>query len=213
MTAQAPPDPIDAPASSRKKSRIGLVALLVLILVGAGAFVWRLKFDTYHLATVQPGKLYRAGNQDLRRFGNAIEKVKPKTVVCVVDEEEVASPEKKQFAREFDFLKQQQIQVERIPVLLGGYPTTDDVRRFLSIAEANEKGPVLVHCAQGIRRTGMFVAAYQMSVLGYDKERAKSQILAFGHSDRTINDIKKFIDLYDPKQRTIPPIERSKGSE
>jgi Mn-dependent DtxR family transcriptional regulator len=49
----------------------------------------------------------------------------------------------------------------------------------------------------------MMVAAFQESVLGYDKQRAKSEILAFGHSENTINDIRRFIDAYDPKSRTI----------
>ena len=52
-------------------------------------------------------------------------------------------------------------------------------------------GPVLLHCAQGVRRTAMFVAAYQESVLGYDKQRAKDAIISFGHSDRTVSEIKR----------------------
>ncbi len=51
----------------------------------------------------------------------------------------------------------------------------------------------------------MFVAAYQESVLGYDKQRAKDAILSFGHSAKTIDEIKKFIDNYDPRTRTISP--------
>jgi hypothetical protein len=41
-----------------------------------------------------------------------------------------------------------------------------------------------------------------MSVLGYDKEKAKNAILTFGHSDNTINDIRRFIDGYDGKMMT-----------
>ena len=52
-------------------------------------------------------------------------------------------------------------------------------------------------------------AAYQMSVLGYDKERVKKEMLTFGHSDRTVGDIKRFVDNYDPgtKRMTtqLPP--------
>jgi protein tyrosine/serine phosphatase len=62
---------------------------------------------------------------------------------------------------------------------------------------------VLVHCAQGVRRTGFFVAAYQMSVMGYDQQKAKDSILTFGHSDNTINDIRKFIDGYDAKEQAV----------
>jgi protein tyrosine/serine phosphatase len=60
-----------------------------------------------------------------------------------------------------------------------------------------------VHCAQGVRRTGMMVAAYQESVLGYDRERATQEILRFGHSDRSIGDVRRFIDVYDPVKREV----------
>jgi hypothetical protein len=49
----------------------------------------------------------------------------------------------------------------------------------------------------------MMVAAYQMSVLGYDKPQTINAIQSFGHSDRTINDVKTFIDIYDPATRTV----------
>ena len=56
---------------------------------------------------------------------------------------------------------------------------------------------------QGVRRTGMMAAAFQESVLGYDKARTKDAILAFGHSERSIGDVKRFIDVYDPVKREV----------
>jgi hypothetical protein len=50
----------------------------------------------------------------------------------------------------------------------------------------------------------MMVAAYQMSVLGWDKEKTKAAMLTFGHSQRTVGDVQKFIDVYDPATRTVP---------
>ena len=37
-----------------------------------------------------------------------------------------------------------------------------------------------------------------------DIEKAKAAILTFGHSDRTVNDVKRFIDVYDPVNRMVP---------
>ena len=57
--------------------------------------------------------------------------------------------------------------------------------------------------AQGVRRTGMLVAAYQESVLHFNRDQAKAALLSFGHSDRTVNDVKRFIDVYDPTNRRM----------
>jgi protein tyrosine/serine phosphatase len=193
----------DFPKSSAPKRRLLYVAAL-LILIGMGsALVWHEYFSTYHLATVQPGVLYRDGAVSLRQFQRALDQVQPKMVVCLVDDREFANPTDSHFRDEFALLRKRGIRTQRLPVPLGGWPTSDDVQLFLDITTVNSNQPVLVHCAQGVRRTAMMVAAYQESVLGYDKQRARDSILTFGHSDKTINDIKRFIDGYDPKTRTV----------
>lgn len=176
----------------------------VIVLVAlAGVFAWSFLSGKYHLATVQQGALYRDGARSLRELEAAVRDVKPGTVVCLVDDQEVNDPRKPQFKEEFAYLKAQGIRTERIAVKLGGWPTSADVRRFLTIATNRANQPVLVHCAQGVRRTGMMVAAYQESVLGFDKQKAKAAILTFGHSDKTINDIRRFIDTYNPGTRSV----------
>jgi protein tyrosine phosphatase (PTP) superfamily phosphohydrolase (DUF442 family) len=139
----------------------------------------------------------------MREFENAVRKVRPRTVVCLVDDQELADPAKAMFAEEMEWLRGRGVKVERIAVRLGGWPTSEDVRRFLGIVEQKENQPVLVHCAQGVRRTGMFVAAYQESVLGWNGGRAKGEVLTFGHSQRTVKDVERFIDVYDGRRREV----------
>src|SRR4051812_20288539 len=155
----------------RKMSPIAIVIIVSSVLVLAGFLAWRQWYETYHFAVVDPGKLYRDGNRGPREFATMLRKAKPKTVVCLVDDDELVDPAKPEFAAEMDALKRQGITVERVAVRLGGWPTNEDVRRFLDVATNATKQPVLVHCAQGVRRTGMMVAAYQESVLGYDRDR------------------------------------------
>ena len=189
----------------RPRRRVGrFIIVLVVTLVAAGAYGWRCYLDTYHLATVQPHALYRDGNQSPCQFETAIRKVQPKTVVSLVDENEQNDDTKPQFKAEQKFLAEKGVRLERIPVKLGGWPTKEDVDKFLRVAADPQNQPVLVHCAQGVRRTGMMVAAYQMKHLGYDRERAKAELLSFGHSDRTVGDVKRFIDGYDPATGKVP---------
>src|SRR5829696_5153298 len=90
------------PSLARRLVPLGLIVLLAI-----GAFViWRERFQTYHLATVQEGVLYRDGNRGLREFENAVERVKPKSVVCLVDDAEIADPKKPMFAQELKYLDQ-----------------------------------------------------------------------------------------------------------
>ena len=199
-------DDLAIPAVRPRRHFGRVVIVLVIALVAAGAYGWRCYLDTYHLATVQPGSLYRDGNQSPCQFETAIRKVQPKTVVSLIDDGELAHPEKPQFQAEEQLLAGKGIKLERIPVKLGGWPTKADVEKFLSVTSDPANQPVLVHCAQGVRRTGMMVAAYQIKHLGYDKERAKDEMLAFGHSERTVNDVKRFIDGYDPATGKVPDL-------
>lgn len=189
----------------RPRRRFGRVLIVFLVaLLAGGAYVWQCYLDTYHLATVAPRALYRDGNQSPCQFETAIRKVQPKTVVSLIDDSEMADKRKPQFEAEGALLARKGIHLERIAIKLGGWPTKADVEKFIRLTSDPENQPVLVHCAQGVRRTGMMVAAYQMKVLGYDKERAKAELLTFGHSDRTVNDVKRFIDGYDPASGKVP---------
>ena len=85
---------------------------------------------------------------------------------------------------------------------LGRLADGDQLQRFLSIVQDPTKQPVLVHCAQGVRRTGMMVAAYQRSVLNYSADQAKPAA-DLRPQPRTVGDVQRFIDVYDPAARQM----------
>ena len=194
--------PAPKPCCSAKVLTLSVVAL-AMVVGGVSAWAWTEYLQTYHLATVQEGVLVRDGNRGMREFETAVRKTKPKTVVSLIDDQELADPNKPMFAEEMDWCKQQGIKVVRIPVRLGGWPKTEDVRQFLEVVQDKQNQPVLVHCAQGVRRTGMFVAAFQETVLGWDNEKVKANLLTFGHSHRTVKDVERFVDVYDAKQKAV----------
>jgi protein tyrosine phosphatase (PTP) superfamily phosphohydrolase (DUF442 family) len=185
---------IRTPARSRRKLAIALLVVANL-LIATGFLVWRQFFQTYHLVVVDEGKLYRDGNRSLREFKNTLRKTKPRTVIAVLDEKEFGEPE---FVAARELVQSRGLSFHWIPIRAGWYPTAEQVREFLKIANDPANQPVLYHDDEGIRRAGMMMAAYQETVLGYDDARAKAAIRAFGHSDRTINEVRRFIDVYDP---------------
>lgn len=194
------PDAAHQPTSPQeprngKRSTGWRIVLLVALIVVAGGFVWWQWFETYHFVVVDPGKLYRDGNRSVREFRTALRKSNPRTVVAVIDEQEYNQPE---FVEARKIVQDRGLDYVWIKIRAGGYPTPEQVRQFLEIARDPARQPVLYHDDEGIRRAGMLMAAYQESVLGYDNERTKASIRAFGHGDRTINEVREFIDAYDP---------------
>jgi protein tyrosine/serine phosphatase len=189
---------------NNRRRMTSLVIIAICVVITAIVFlIWRQWFETYHFAVVQNGVLYRDGNRGPREFATMVRKCRPKTIVSLVDDQEIADPEKPEFKAEIDLAQQQGITIDRIPIPLGGWPTTENVQRFLEIVSDPSHQPVIVHCAQGVRRTGMMAAAFQESVLGYDSQKTKAAILRFGHSQRSIGDVERFIDVYDPVKREV----------
>lgn len=198
-------DPLDQlPRRPAVRLRPLVLAAFLIAVVCVAAVLWRSR-QTYHFAVVRQGVLYRDGARSESQFAAALDRVHPRLVVSLVDAAELSDPSKPQFAAETKLCAARGIRLDRIEVRLGGWPDTADIRRFLADTSDTANQPVLVHCAQGVRRTAFFVAAYQESVLGYSPQRAKDAILTFGHSDRTIDDIRRFIDDYDPRTRTVSP--------
>ena len=196
-----------------RRNWLSLAGMTLAALAVCGLLVWWFWFDTYHLVTVHEGVLYRDGNRGMREFSTAVRKARPKTVVCIVDDREIVAEE---YVAEQAFLDSKGIEFVRIPIIKGDWPTTEQVRQFLDIATDPRRQPVLFHDNEGIRRAGMMMAAYQESVLGYDDAQAKAAIRAFGHSERTMQDVRRFIELYDGPRRELtgptPPRQRKKGA-
>src|SRR3954453_15348268 len=118
---------VDAPVPHRRRkmSPIAIVIIVSSVLVLARFLAWRQWYETYHFAVVDPGKLYRDGNRGPREFATMLRKARPKTVVCLIDDQELVDPAKPGFPAEMAALARDGIGVERIPVRLGGWPTDD----------------------------------------------------------------------------------------
>ena len=189
-----------------------IIFLVFAAAVAAAVWLWMYRLGTYHFAEVQRGVLYRDGNRGLREFSTALRKGGIKTVVMLNDDDEV---QKEPFRSEIELLKERGIEVVRIPVKLGGYPKTEQVQKFLEVTQDQKNWPVLVHCAQGVRRTGMMVAAYQESVLGLDDAKTKATVLPWGRkpTSQTLADVKAFIDGYDGKKRMLTTAPMTSGGE
>ena len=216
MTTQSeisPAKPGRPPGPNLKKVWTWFAVSLFVMIVGTCIVYWYTTIQTYHLAAVQIGVLYRDGNRDLRELKHSLTFTGAKTVVSLIDDRELADPNKPQFVQETNYCTANGIQYIRIPVSLGGWPTSEDLKTFIAIVSNTTNQPVLVHCAQGVRRTGMFVAAYQETAMHQSPDQARAAILSFGHKEKDLDDVKKFIDLYSPNDAMLPATMPAIGSE
>lgn len=154
----------------------------------------------YHFVEVRSGVLYRDGMRHPLQFLSSCDKGKIRTVVSLIGDDEIVS---ERFAPAIAECRNRGIKTLRVTIPLGGWPASEDVRKFLELVGDAANQPVLAHCREGVRRTGMMVSAYRMSVMGMSKEQAKAALETFGHSRRSIGDIERFIDAYDPATKTV----------
>src|SRR3954471_11350033 len=117
---------------TRRRRRIVPWIIIAVVLVAALGGWHYGTHSTYHLETVQDRVLYRSGLQSFREFENAVARVKPKTIVSLIDDRELADGSKPQFKQEIETYSSGDVKVVRVPVTLGGWPQKDEVEKFLA---------------------------------------------------------------------------------
>ena len=179
----------------RKRSiRIAAGLTVLVLLLGAGSY-WQF-VQTYHFKVVQDGVLYRDGLQDMRRYQNSYRRFPFKAVVNIQSDDNLAGKYHDLVMQEQAFCAKNGVQWIHLPIKERTPPTREQIEEFLKIVDDPANQPVLVHCSQGIVRTGMMTAVWQLERMGYDNQRAVEEITRFGHSsDPVVND---FVAHYKP---------------
>ena len=60
-------------------------------------------------------------------------------------------------------------------------PSVKDVRKALDFIATPENQPIFIHCERGSDRTGIVIAAYRISIQGWDIKDALSEMKKYGH--------------------------------
>lgn len=78
-------------------------------------------------------------------------------------------------------------------------PTDEELVQVFKVLLDDSKKPILLHCRQGADRTGIIAALYQVELLGWSKERAKSEMRRHGWAAHGGTEIQGgYLDLYQP---------------
>jgi len=127
--------------------------------------------------------LYRGGQPTAQGFA-ALKRMGIRTVVCL-----------RILDRDSRLLSGLGLRYRHISVK-HWHPEREDVLEFLRIATEPRNQPVLVHCREGVDRTGMMVAAYRMAVQDWPKGRAMAELEEQGFHGANFP-IENFLDDLD----------------
>ena len=156
-----------------------LIAAILIIGISL-FFVARHKLGPYHFKTVKDNVLYRCGSLRPYNLENVAKKYGIKSIVSMRLQTE-GDWEVDWYENEKNFCEQNGINFYHIPIKGKDTPTDEDVKEWFSIMDDPANHPVLLHCEQGVVRTGVMVALYDIKYNGKDPKAAWDELPTFGH--------------------------------
>lgn len=87
-----------------------------------------------------------------------------------------------------------------IPLEASDPPRPEQISYFLQLVNDPAQGPLFVHCAQGVDRTGTMLAIYRMEVQGWSNIEAFAEMMSFG-AHRIWLDLRRFVRGYHANVR------------
>ncbi len=87
----------------------------------------------------------------------------------------------------------------------GDAPADEGVRTFKEIMSNPRNYPVLVHCFNGIHRSGAYCAIYRMEFEHWTNQQAMAEMKACGYTNLEEElDILQYLEDYVPSWRPLP---------
>jgi protein tyrosine/serine phosphatase len=80
------------------------------------------------------------------------------------------------FGKEKAWCKRRNVEFIHMPFSDSQAPPLDCYRRFAEIARDRATHPILVHCEQGIHRSGILSAVYRLEMMNWPLERALREL-------------------------------------
>ena len=178
-------------------------SLLILTLAGvlAGGWVYRQHHRYKHLATHEPGMMYRSAWLEPDVFAELIEKYQIRTVVnlCAPGEMGEARWEG----------QRQAVTNAGARLIEASMPVTiesDDpeLKRHVAILSDPNNYPLLVHCQHGVTRTAKFLAMYDIAFRGLSAEQSLAAQPLFGREEHNVN-VRAFTKNFEREHLGIYP--------
>lgn len=195
---------------------LGIAVVLSLI---AGPVVYALheQRQMRHFRVVRDGVLYRSGQMSREGLLRVLHDHLIRTVITLRDARVPGQPPPD--LAEEEYCREQGILYVRIPPRHwddgeGDAPAEEGVRTFLAVMRDPRNYPVLVHCFNGIHRTGAYSAIYRMEFEHWSNQQAIEEMVACGYTNVYDElDILGYLEEYVPSwkkaslglEKELPP--------
>ena len=181
MTENHIPQDITTPEKPVKKGIDKGHLIAAILIIGISLFfVARHKLGPYHLKTVKENVLYRCGSLRPYNLEHVAKKYGIKSIVSMRLQTE-GDWEVDWYDNEKTYCEQHDMNFYHIPIAGKNLPTDDDVNKWFEIMDNQANYPVLLHCEQGVVRTGVMVALYDIKYSGKEPKAAWDELPTFGH--------------------------------
>jgi tyrosine-protein phosphatase SIW14 len=190
-----------------------------VLVVGVAAFLYTYYRYTFeHAKRLRPiveGKIYRSGCLTADGFREAIQTLKIKTVINLMEEapdpDLVTSHLNSRRVKESALCKELGVDlkflyVEILPDDRYAKEQPATIKKYLEILDDPASYPVLLHCKAGLHRTGVLSAVYRMEYQGWTRQEAMNELKShgFGPAATTANlYIQQYVTGYQPRQRQV----------
>jgi len=170
-------------SSGRAKSHKRLI--VVGVAVGLATVGLAVKHGRHHVVPkrfveVIPGQIYRSGEMEQGPFLRVLEKHDIRTILTLLNREE-GDPAQ---AFEEKVAADRGVRLVRMGMPGDGLAHLDEIDQAAALLADSANHPLLVHCAAGVNRTGVVVAAWRMKYCGWGPAEAIAEAERCGWSPR-----------------------------
>lgn len=163
----------------RKQLRWILLGLLLLV-VGAGAYAYRLNHRYKHWAIHDPGLVYRSAWLEPDVFAELIETHQIRTLINLCDPGEMGED---RWIGERQAVRGAGAQL--LEYTMPRTVTADDpvIDKYVEVLQNPDNYPILVHCQHGVTRTAKLLSIYDILFRGMSAQQSVERMPRFGRSD------------------------------
>ena len=160
------------------------IACLTVVATVAGGWAYRNHHRYKHLATHEPGMMYRSGWLEADAMAEVVEELQLRTVVNLCRPGEMGED---RWIAQRAAVTGANARLIELPMSTSIDPNDPNLEEHIKVLGNPDNYPMLVHCQHGVTRTSKFLAVYDMVFRGISGEESLAQQPLFGRKQQNVH--------------------------